>query len=218
MSLLNVTCLIVLSCVVATVTLAGDDADLFREDFEQAELGSIPKELLVLSGGFAVKTDERGKFLELPGSPVEGFGLLFGPTETQGVTVSARIWATPRGRLNPAFGVGLNGVSGYRLQVAPGKRVLEICIGEAPKTEVPFVWKGGEWTCLRLQVRKSGKGTWIVEGKAWAQSEREPERWMIILELTEEPPAGRASVWGSPYAGTPIRFDDLMVRKIANGK
>jgi hypothetical protein len=37
------------------------------------------------------------------------------------------------------------------------------------------------------------------------------KEWMISLDEKSPPPAGRPSIWGSPYSGTPIRFDDLMV-------
>jgi hypothetical protein len=32
---------------------------------------------------------------------------------------------------------------------------------------------------------------------------------MISHTDKTEVPAGRASIWGAPYSGTPIRFDDL---------
>lgn len=208
---------IVLTCVAATSPLIADDGVAFRENFEKAEVGSIPKDFLVLNGAFSVNEEKGNRFLELPGAPVESFGLLFGPTEKQDVAVTARIFSTARGRLYPTFGVGLNGASGFRLQVAPGKRALELWSAETPKSEAPCTWKAGDWTMLRLQVRKLSDKKWIVEGKAWAATDPEPKNWMISLEQNEEPPPGRASIWGSPYAGTPIRFDDLVVTKAAAG-
>jgi hypothetical protein len=51
----------------------------------------------------------------------------------------------------------------------------------------------------------------VVEGKAWAAGTPEPAAWNITFETKEEPSSGRAGIWGSPFAGTPIRFDDLDV-------
>jgi len=38
---------------------------------------------------------------------------------------------------------------------------------------------------------------------------------MIPAEETEPPQPGRASIFGSPFAGTPIQFDDLSLESIA---
>jgi hypothetical protein len=55
--------------------------------------------------------------------------VLFGPTETADVQVSARIHGTGKGRRYPTFGVGLSGVGGYRLQVSPAKKLVELYRG-----------------------------------------------------------------------------------------
>jgi hypothetical protein len=60
-------------------------------------------------------------------------------------------------------------------------------------------------------VRKVSEGQWRVEGHAWKQGAAEPTTWTLKQDETAEPTPGRASVWGSPYSGTPIRFDDLTV-------
>ena len=70
---------------------------------------------------------------------------------------------------------------------------------------------------LLLQVTKSGDA-WKVEGKAWSQGAPEPDKTMISFDEKTEPSAGRASIWGSPYATTPIQFDDLVIKRIGAGK
>src|SRR5438034_6917615 len=95
--------------------MGGEEAKPFYENnFEQAELGKVPEDFLVLEGGFAVKQESGNKFLELPGAPLDTFGALFGPTETDGVSVSARIHGQGKGRRFPTFAVGLNGAGGYK--------------------------------------------------------------------------------------------------------
>jgi hypothetical protein len=60
-------------------------------------------------------------------------------------------------------------------------------------------------------VRKIKDGEFVVEGKAWKHSTPEPLKWTLTYAETSEPIAGRASIWGNPFAGTPIDFDDLVV-------
>lgn len=198
----------------APVTVAVLTKPLYSNNFEMSEVGKLPEEFLSLNGEFAVKTDGANKFLELPGAPLDSFGVLFGPTESADVAVAARIFGTAKGRRSPTFGVGLCGVSGYKLQVAPGKKALELLKDQEVKASVPFDWKTGAWTHLRLQVRKLAEGEWKIEGKAWSREGAEPKDWMVVFDEKEAPVPGRSSVMGSPYSGAPIWFDDLVVEKV----
>jgi hypothetical protein len=189
---------------------------LYENDFSQIEPGKMPEDLLVIDGQFAVRQEGDNRFLELPGAPLETYGVLFGPTEKEGLAVSARIFGTAKGRRFPAFGVSLNGVSGYRLQVAPGRRQLELLKGEQVLASASFAWGSGQWTHFKLQVRKLAEGGWRIEGKAWPQgggSEQEPDSWTVTVEEKGEPAAGRSGLWGSPFSGTAIRFDDVKVSR-----
>src|SRR5438067_11448912 len=109
----------------ASCLVAQENKPLFENNFEKAELDKVPDDLLVLEGAFAVKAEGGNKFLELPGAPLDTFGLLFGPTESTNVAASARVYGTGKGRRFPTFGLGLNGVGGFKLQVSPGKKLLE---------------------------------------------------------------------------------------------
>lgn len=189
---------------------------LFEDDFEKAAAGKLPDDFMSLSGEFAVQKDGGNQFLELPGAPLDSYAVQFGPAETADVAVSARIFGTAKGRRFPTFGVGLNGVSGYKLQLAPAKKVLELLKDQDVKTSVAFDWKPGTWTQVRLQVRRVKDGEWRVEGKAWPQGESEPKDWIVVSDEKEEPIAGRASVLGSPFSGMPIWFDDLKVERVGN--
>lgn len=200
--------------VLTTVSTHADEAKpLYENNFEKAQVGSVPDDFLVLDGGFAVQETNGNKFLELPGTPLDTFGVLFGPTEKSDVSVSARIKGTKKGRRYPTFGIGLCGQGGYRLQVSPGKGTLEIYKGDGVVASVPYDWKSGEWTLLFLQVFKAGD-TWKVEGKAWAEGSPEPSKPMVELEEKAEPSAGRASIWGSPFSTLPIDYDDLVVARV----
>jgi hypothetical protein len=210
---LNLTALL-LACVAiaSTPVRAADTAPLYASNFEKIAPGGVPDDFLILDGGFAVQQEGSNKFLELPGEPLDTFGVLFGPTVKTNVAVSARIFGTSHGRRYPAFGVGLGGQSGYRLQVSPGKGTLDIYQADVVVAGVPYDWKSGQWTVVRLQVVSAGGG-WKVEGKAWLQGAPEPDKPLISLDEKEEPRAGRASIWGSPFSTTPIRYDDLLVTR-----
>lgn len=182
---------------------------LYENDFQNTEPGPVPDDMMVLDGGFAVKEIDGNRCLELPGSPLETYGVLFGPTETAGVAVTARVFGTGKGRRYPVFSVGLNGVAGFKLRISQAKQTMELLKGDEILTAVPYRWKSGAWTLLHLQVRNPKEGEWVVEGKAWTAGTEEPAAWQISHTATNEPPAGRGAIWGSPFAGTPIRYDDL---------
>src|SRR5262249_9466340 len=108
------------------LAVLGQSNALYEINFEKAAVGSVPDYFLVLDGRFAVKEDNGNRFLELPGAPLDSFAAQFGPAEVDNVSVSARIKSTARGRRYPTFGVGLNGVAGYKLQVSPAKKMMEL--------------------------------------------------------------------------------------------
>lgn len=203
---------LILFHVLAAGLFAEDVQPLYKNNFEKAALDKVPDDFLVLDGAFAVKEEGGKRFLELPGAPLDTFAVLFGPTETADVAVSAHVHATGKGRRFPTLAVGLNGVGGYRLQVSPGKKSLELFKGDEVLASVPYAWESGSWTILRLQVRKLKERGWRIEGKAWKEGETEPTSWLISSAEKHEPVPGRASVWGNPYSGTAIRFDDLLIR------
>ena len=194
---------------VAIVALTGSaqtpaNKVLFETDFESAKADSVPEELMVLAGQFSVRDVGGNRVLELPGNPLEDFGALFGPAESDGIAVRARIRSESTKRLAPRFGVGLCGVAGYRLLVAPGQNGLQLLKDQQVLASAPFDWKSGSWISLRLQVRKISEGKWIVEGRAWADGNPEPRDWLISFEVSEAPPAGKASIWGAPYSGKSV--------------
>jgi hypothetical protein len=186
---------------------------LYENNFEKAAVGSLPEEFLVLDGGFVVQEEAGNKFLELPGAPLETFGVLFGPTENENTVVSARVFGTGKGRRFPTFALGLGGQGGYRVQVAPAKKSIELYKGDTVKTSIPYEWEASQWTQLKIQIRKAAPAEWKIEAKVWPHGTKEPESWTLIAEEKQKPSNGRASIWGSPYAGTPIRFDDLLVAR-----
>lgn len=179
----------------------------FEQDFTTAPVGDLPAEFMVLDGQFTVKEEAGNRFVELPGSPLESFGVLFGSNTASGLSVTARIQGTKAGRKFPTFAVGLNGVGGYKLRVAPAKGGVELVRGDEVKASAPFKWASGEWTRLSLAVVKKDGGV-AVEGRVWS-GDAEPKEPSVAFVDDEPMPAGKAGFWGLPFSGTPIRFDDL---------
>jgi hypothetical protein len=198
-----------------SLTLLAQNSVLYENNFEKEQVGKVPENFLVLDGGFAVKEEAGNKFLELPGSPLDSYSVQFGPTESSNIVISARINSTAKGRRFPTFGIGLNGIAGYRLQLSPAKKSLELYKGDTFRTNAPFEWNSGHWLNFRLQIRAIGPGEWKVEGKVWNTENPEPSNWTVGFDEKDLPAAGRPSVFGSPFAGTPIQFDDLRVERVA---
>src|SRR5262245_12164465 len=115
-------CIICLVCLLAI----GEGKILYENHFEKESVGQVPSDFLILDGAFVVKEENGNKFLELPGTPLDSFAVQFGPAQMNNVAISVRINGTAKGRRYPTFGVGINGAAGYRLQLSPGKKMLEL--------------------------------------------------------------------------------------------
>ena len=207
--------LLALSVLLLVVRPALAQQVLYQQDFEKIEIGKLPEDFLVLDGDFSVKQEGTNKFLELPGAPLETYAVQFGPAREDGVSIQARIRSSSKGRRFPVFGVGLNGVAGYKLRVAPAKNQLGLCKDQEVKATADWQWKSGTWAFLKLQVPKNKEGGWLISGKAWSESDKEPDKWLVTWLEKDKPPAARPSVLASPFAGTPIQFDDIVV-SVAN--
>jgi len=184
---------------------------LYSCDFSELPEGALPDSFLVIQGDFEVKSAGTNKLLELPGAPLDSHSVLFGPVTNANVAVEARICATAKGRRMPTFGVGLGGVAGYKLQIAPAKGTAELLLDTQVVATVPFDWKSGSWIACRLQIRQTGDAAWTVQAKAWPAGSPEPAAWLLTKQSSEAPINGQASILGSPFSGMPIQYDDLKV-------
>ena len=187
----------------------------YSNDFSAAAAGKPPADFEIAGGGaFAVVERDGNKLLELPGELLDTFGLLFGPQQPPEASASARIQSESSGKRFPEFGIGVGGIGGYRLMLLPAQQKLELRKGDDPlaAADLPQPWTSRSWTMLKLQVSKTGDGKWKLEGKAWPAGQPEPQAPSVAVDITEPPPGGRASLWGIPFSGKPIRFDDLAVQ------
>jgi hypothetical protein len=205
------TCLPVVFLLTCIVSALAADRPGYSQNFEQAKEGKAPEDLVILAGQFQVKSIENNKLLEVAPHPLESFSLLFGPADQQACTVSARIKATNTGRRFPEFGVGALGPSGYKLWLMPATGQLQLKAGDQTLTHVPFEWKSGTWTRLKLALTKPADNKMKLQGKAWPDGQPEPRDWTISVEINQPPKPGKASIWATPYSGTAVQFDDLSV-------
>lgn len=189
---------------------------LFSCDFSKLPEGALPESFMVMQGDFIVKDLGTNKVMELPGAPLDSHSVLFGPVTNANIAVSARIFGTAKGRRLPTFGIGTGGVAGYKLQIAPGKKAMELLVSESQiAASAPFNWEPGIWTHCKLRIQKTSGTSWRAEAKVWKAGDAEPNDWQVAHETKEEPVSGQASVLGSPFSGTPIWFDDLTVERVA---
>ena len=209
--------LINLLFAVTFFTLETHAADpLYNANIDNTEVGEVPDDFLVLDGDFSVQKENGKKFIELPGAPLDSFGIMFGPSARHGNEISARIYGTKKGRRYPVFGVAMNGVNGYRLQVAPAKRSIELLKGNNVIAKTAFRWPSGSWLRLSLSIIKTNESEWSINGNVWEDGGEKPTKPTLSHKETKEPRNGKPSIWGSPYSGTPIRYDDIVVNKKVN--
>ena len=190
------------------------DAVLYSEDFEGVEVGSIPDDFMVLEGEFAVREQGGNSVLHLPGQPLSTFSVLVGPSVTDNVAIRAKIHSGATRRRFNAFGVGLGGVAGVQVLLEPAKEKLTLSVEEAFVADVPAEWSPTSWTQFHLEVVKTAEEKWQIRGKVWPAEADEPAEWHITHDLAEEPLTGQPSLWGIPYAGKDIEFDDVEVRSL----
>ncbi len=195
----------------AGLPFSGGADEAFVEDFEKFSIGEEP-DLFVLNGSFTVEMDGENKVLQLGPEPLDEGMVQLGKSFKTGAEITVRAKGSQKRRSFPRFGVGLHGMSGYRMRVVPAKRVLELVKNDDVVLTAPFAWSPGQWHRLRLRVRRAGDESWKVEGWAWIESEKAPEKPSIVYNGEDQRLQGKGSVVGTPYSGFPILFDQVEIR------
>jgi hypothetical protein len=202
-------CILIL---IQTTPAAQEKPVAYACDFQQVEPGPVPADFKVLRGEFAVKQEDGNRFLELGAGELNSFGLLLGPEQAGDASILARLRGWPTGKRMPEFGVGLGGTRGYQLWLMPAVNELQIRRDHHILARVPLGFRPGNWLQMHLDLRANGDGRWLVVGRAWWEGEPPPAKPLLQYDLTELPPAGRASLWGTPYSEKAIQFDEVVVK------
>ena len=208
----------ILPALLATTLIAGADekkaSATFEQDFEKVAVGEAPDDVMEIDGEFKVVEEDGNKFLRVGIEPLTENGIVLGPSTKAGGTVVAKIRSFKKRRSYPRFAVGLYGISGYRLRVVPSSGEVELLKNEEVVAKEKFKWKADTWTNLKLEVKMDGEA-WSIKGWVWPVAEgdegKQPEKPSISHSDKEAPGQGKASLWGSPYSGKPIDFDDVKV-------
>ena len=198
-------------CVPADPATTG--ASAYFNDFEHAAKGKPADDLQILNGDFSVREEAGNSFLELPGDPLDTFGLLFGPGDVATLDVSARIWADATGRRSPEFGIGSNDIGGYKLWLWPGARLRRAaqsrrCQGkqsllmEIRRMDPPSPESAPDQSQTLASGRQSVAGQNRRTGPTGSSASMTPRN----------PAPAKHRSGASPFSGKPIRFDDLSSR------
>tara|TARA_B110000116_G_scaffold258705_1_gene260107 strand:- start:149 stop:793 length:645 start_codon:yes stop_codon:yes gene_type:complete len=187
----------------------------YSNDFESLEIDSFPKGMMEIDGIFKVKTSDSKKvgnrrYLEMSAEPLTENAVIFGPSVKKSATAQAKIKGFKKRRSYPRFGIGLHGISGYRLRVVPSKKVIELVKNEEPVKSVPYKWTPDQWVNLRLKIEKDGSN-WKISGSAWTDDIKAPKNDLITHLHEGSPGQGKASLWGTAYSGKVIQFDNLIL-------
>ncbi len=202
--------------LIPLLCLAADSATSrpaeYFADFHDVAAGKIPDSLMVLNGEFVVGEGGGKKFLEVPGEPLDTFGVLFGPAEFLSGDISAMVWGEASGKRFPEFGIGSNDTGGIKLWVFASQNRLELRRGDDVIASAPYAWHSTTWTRLRLRVTRTAENHFRLEGKSWNDGTPEPQTWMVAADVSDALSAGRASLSALPFSGLPLRFTDLRVK------
>ncbi|RYD26089.1 MAG: hypothetical protein EOP86_26450 [Verrucomicrobiaceae bacterium] len=182
-------------------------------DFSKDEPGELPSDYMTADAEakFTIEDDGGNRVLRLNPSPIVDGGVLLGKSIKGGAGITARIHATGKRRSFPRFGVGLHGVSGYRLLAAPADRELQLVKDDTVAARVPLEWKSGSWAFLEFTVIAAADGGSAIEGRIWEEGQSRPEAAQLSFAVKTPPATGKASVWAAPYSGQPVDFDDIVI-------
>ena len=150
--------------------------------------------------------------LKLSPDPLIECGLLFGKSSKGPMIVEGRVFTAKKGRRSfPRFAMGVHGISGYRLRVVPAQKRIELVHNEEIVKTVDFAWESEKWCSMKLAFIDN-EGAPKVQAWVW-MSGQEPTQEPLLEFVGEKGTSsqGKASLWGTPYSGKELLFDDLKV-------
>ncbi|MCB1226836.1 MAG: hypothetical protein KDK99_13555 [Verrucomicrobiales bacterium] len=184
-------------------------------DMESWPEGAPPREdVFVVEGEIQVKKVEGQGVLEIEPEPIVDANAQVGASAKGSARIRARIWAAKRARSYPRIGLGVHGISGYRLLLNAPRRQVELVKNDEVVATADFQWTTETWTWLELSARPGAAegDPWIIEGRAWTEGAPMPEKALIDhRDDSGMKGSGKCSIWGTPYSEQPIRFDDIEV-------
>ena len=185
---------------------------IYKNNFESYELNKFPDDMMEIDGLFKVNKNDQGKkHLEMASEPLTENAVIFGPSIKNSATLEVKVRGFKKRRSYPRFGIGLHGISGFRLRVVPSKNKIELVKNEEPVKSVPFEWNSEKWSNLRLQIEFSNDKS-LIKGWVWDDGSTPTLEPVITFSHDGTPGQGKASIWGTAYSGKVILFDDISLK------
>ena len=193
------------------INLSNADS-IYKNNFESYELNKFPDDMMEIDGLFKVNKNDQGKkHLEMASEPLTENAVIFGPSIKNSATLEVKVRGFKKRRSFPRFGIGLHGISGFRLRVVPSKNKVELVKNEEPVKSVPFKWNSEQWSNLRLQIEFSNDKS-LIKGWVWDDGSTPTVEPVITFSHDGTPGQGKASIWGTAYSGKVILFDDISLK------
>ena len=193
------------------INLSNADS-IYKNNFESYELNKFPDDMMEIDGLFKVNKNDQGKkHLEMASEPLTENAVIFGPSIKNSATLEVKVRGFKKRRSYPRFGIGLHGISGFRLRVVPSKNKIELVKNEEPVKSVPFEWNSEKWSNLRLQIEFSNDKS-LIKGWVWDDGSTPTVEPIITFSHDGTPGQGKASIWGTAYSGKVILFDDISLK------
>lgn len=193
------------------INLSNADS-IYKNNFESYELNKFPDDMMEIDGLFKVNKNDQGKkHLEMASEPLTENAVIFGPSIKNSATLEVKVRGFKKRRSYPRFGIGLHGISGFRLRVVPSKNKVELVKNEEPVKSVPFEWNSEKWSNLRLQIEFSNDKS-LIKGWVWDDGSTPSVEPVITFSHDGTPGQGKASIWGTAYSGKVILFDDISLK------
>ncbi len=185
----------------------------FSYDCESWTEGDPPKtDVFVVEGKISIVNLSGNKVILIDPAELVDATAQLAVSGAGSSSVQAKVLASKAGRSYPRFGIGVHGMSGHRLMMNPARKTVELIKGDEVITTAPVTWTSEAWLNMKLEAIKGEGDAWKIIGKVWAADAAEPAEPTVATADTKLKGQGKASIWGAPYSGTPIYFDDLKVQ------
>lgn len=203
----------VFTCLLALTTLAtAGVVKTFTIKADDWAEGEVPKEVFVVDGTVKIAAKDGNKAIMIDGTPIVDASAQLAVSAAGESSIQARVFASKRARSMPKFGISVHGMSGYRLLINAAKKQLELVKGDAVAASVPYTWTSETWVQMKLEVKRAEGTAWSITGKAWPADASEPAEPLIKHADKDLKGQGKTGVWATPYAETPVYFDDIEVK------
>ena len=170
-----------------------------------------PQEVFIVDGTIRVAKKDGNKTIMIDFNPIVDASAQLGESANGSEIISAKFFASKKGRAYPRFGLSVHGNSGHRLIVNCAKKQLELVKNEEVLATAPFAWTNETWTMLKLEAKQTAPGKFLITAKAWAADAAEPAEPMLSHPDEKMKGQGKAAIWGTPFSETPIYVDDVKI-------